>query len=83
MEQPDGTYQIAEDPTRTCVSYEFGVIEPLEFAAAYKANLEEFRLTKRSIGALHQLVVEMVEAMNTRHAELATKDIGGPSTRKS
>lgn len=83
VEQPDGTYQIAEDPTRTCVSYEFGVIEPLEFAAAYKANLDEFRHSKRCIDSLHHLVGELVEAMNTRHAELTTKDTGGPSTRKS
>jgi hypothetical protein len=83
VEQPDGSYRIAEDPTRTCVRYEFGVIEPLEFTAAYKANLDEFRHTKRCIDSLHHLVGELVEAMNTRHAELTTKDIGGPSTRKS
>lgn len=40
VERPDRTYEIAEDPTRTCVSYEFGVIEQLEFAAAYTTAMK-------------------------------------------
>lgn len=82
VKQPGGTFQLADDPTRTCVRYECGFIEPLEFAAAYKANLGEFRLTERSIDALHQLIAELVEAMNSRHAGLKIKDHGKHSTQE-
>lgn len=69
VKQPDGSYEEIFDPAQKCVSYALGVIEPLPFKAAYEANLKEYRVVQRTMGTLHKLITELVNATNARHSE--------------
>jgi hypothetical protein len=64
VEQPDGTFQHAEDPTRKSVQYAMSSMQPLPLETARAANLAEYPKARRTMEAFATLINELCDCMD-------------------
>lgn len=63
VEQPDGSFKVALDPEKECVSYGFGGIPPLSLKEMYATNFEQFELALAVHRIYESLIQEFIQEL--------------------
>lgn len=69
IEQPDGTFQEVENPTRKSVQYAMSSMQPLPLETTRAANLAEYLRARRTIETFATLINELCERMDAMHKQ--------------
>lgn len=64
VEQPDGTFEYVEDPTRKSVQYAMSSMQPLPLETARAANLTEYLKARQTIEGFATLINELCDRMD-------------------
>lgn len=62
--QPEGGYLLADHPTKKCVQYEMGVLQPLPLDTSHSANLAEYQKALIALSAFAALINELCVQMD-------------------
>ena len=64
VKQPGGGYTLADHPTKKCVSYTMGVLEPFPLRDACSASLSEYQKVEAAMSAFSELLEEVCDCMD-------------------
>ncbi|PKM29172.1 MAG: hypothetical protein CVV07_11680 [Gammaproteobacteria bacterium HGW-Gammaproteobacteria-11] len=62
--QPEGDYLLVDHPTKKCVRYEMGVLQPLPLDTSHAANLAEYKKALIALSAFAALIDELCARMD-------------------
>lgn len=62
--QPDGSFFLVDHPSKKCVQYSMGVLEPFPLSDAYSASLAEYQKVLAAMSAFSELVGELCDGMD-------------------
>lgn len=65
VKQPGGGYILVDHPTKKCVSYTMGVLEPFPLRDACSASLSEYQKVVVAMSAFSELLEEVCDCMDT------------------
>lgn len=64
VKQPGGGYLLVDHPTKKCVSYSMGVLEPFPLGEAYSASFSEYQKVVIAMSAFAELLKEICDSMD-------------------
>ncbi|MFV9684519.1 hypothetical protein ACNFD4_17765 [Pseudomonas sp. NY15367] len=64
VKQPCGGYLLVDHPTKKCVSYTMGVLEPFPLSDACSASLSEYQKVVTAMSAFSELLEEICDSMD-------------------
>ena len=77
VSQPEGGYLPVDHPTKKCVHYEMGIMEPLPLHTVFSANFDEYKKALIAMRSFAALIDELCNRMDSTTTPNAASGDGG------